>query len=591
MDTQDLKFCMWCGAQIPGAARFCPACGKSQQIATPANPAQSGDTSLIDQRESKPTAGTHPLIPKRLMQPGTQVGGHYIIKDVIGEGGMGVVYLAHDEVRDRQVAIKSLHVNLMGDSGIRKRFYREARLMTEWSHPNVVSVFSIIEHDDLLAYVMEFIDGETLEDYLQKWGGQLPYEDVQFIFGGVLKAMQTAHDRGIVHRDLKPQNILIEVRDDGLIPHVVDFGIAKVIEGTQYTMTGALLGSSHFMSPEQVQDNQSVDQRSDIYSLGVSMYYSITGRCPFEGGNQFGVMIAHVHQAPELPGQYRPKLPLELERLVMDCLAKAPKDRPQSCEEVLTRLEAALKHVTPTRRSKNAAPLPPTLEEPDGTKLILVPSGGMLMGPSRRDVYIDEYYLAQAPVTNRQFQAFIDATHYQPDDAEAQRFLSHWRDGKSPKAILDHPVVFVSWFDARAYCRWSGRRLPTEAEWEKASRGTDGRKYPWGKREPTHSDANYGRKQGKTCPVGNYPKTAAPYGHLDMAGNVWEWCEDTDDPYFYLQGPNRNPRITITPKARQYSCVVRGGSWVFDAQSLRTYARSSFQPEFRLDGVGFRCAL
>ena len=245
MDTVDLKYCLWCGTRVPAVARFCPSCGKSQDPgeakSTPSNP---GDTSWVGRSNPQPTDDTKPLIPKRLLEAGTELGTSYTVESVIGEGGMGVVYLAHDRSRNRKVAIKTLHVNLMGDSGIRKRFHREARLMTEWSHPNVVSVYDIIEHHDLLAYVMEYIDGMTLEEYLEKWGGQLPYEDLWLIFGGVLEAMHAAHDRGIVHRDLKPQNILIEVHENGITPHVVDFGIAKVIEGTQYTMTGALLGSS-----------------------------------------------------------------------------------------------------------------------------------------------------------------------------------------------------------------------------------------------------------------------------------------------------------------------------------------------------------
>jgi serine/threonine-protein kinase len=230
--------------------------------------------------------------------------------------------------------------------------------------------------------------------------------------------------------------------------------------------------------------------------------------------------------------------------------------------------------------------------------MLLVPAGSFQLGPHRRVVLLDRFYLARHPVTNRQFHAFVEATGYMPSDAERHRFLHHFRNGRYPPELADHPVVFVSWTDARAYCRWAARRLPTEAEWEKAARGPDGNKYPWGRDEPTSELANYGQARAKsyplsgeggTSPVTAFPHSASPYGMEGMAGNVFEWCEDVDDPGFYLHGPDRNPRNTI--QLGDAPCVIRGGSWRYDARSLRTYARASFPPTFRLDTVGFRVAL
>ena len=570
-----LMICTSCDAALPDDARFCLRCGAPTGAVT--------DRTLTDD-------GTPATMPSRLMAPGTRLAGVYTVEAVIGEGGMGVVYRATDSSLGRTVAIKALHANLLGDSGIRRRFSREARVMTDWSHPNVVGAYDCIEQDDVHALVMELVEGPTLEEHLQSWGGPLPYDEVLAIFRGVLDAMHAAHERGIVHRDLKPQNILLRIDGDTVLPKVMDFGIAKVIEGTAYTMTGALLGTCRYMSPEQVRTPQQIDTRSDIYSLGVTLYRCVAGQCPFESDNHYELMMAHVNQPPAPPSQYRAGLPPKLGELMLSALAKDPDDRPRDCGDMQRKLEAALADVTPARRPKPKRELEPIIEDSDGSVMVLVEGGPFPMGPNRREVFVDAFHIGRVPVTNRQFETFLRVTGYVPDDEESERFLLHWRGRQCPSAIAEHPVVFVSWPDARAYCAWAGRRLPTEAEWEKAARGEEGRKYPWGRDEPRSEHANFGRpKGGRTMPVGSHPAGASPYGVLDLAGNVWEWCEDVDSPQFYLRGPARNPRYTVQPGGRPH--VVRGGSFLYDAKSLRTHARSSFQPAFRLDGVGFRCAL
>jgi len=344
------------------------------------------------------------------------------------------------------------------------------------------------------------------------------------------------------------------------------------------------------MAPEQVQSPQDVDHRADIYALGVTLYRCVTGRCPFEGNNHYALMMAHCDQAPQPPSDYRPHLPHKLEAIMLRMLAKDRAQRPQTCGELRAALDDALADVTP-RRVEREADHPRVIIEDDGNEMLLVPAGAFQLGAHRRTVMLDRFYLARFPVTNRQFAQFVTATGYRPSDGEATRFLAHWRNGKCPSELLDHPVVFVAWVDARAYCRWSARRLPTEAEWEKAARGTDGQKYPWGRDEPTAELANFGNARGRagTSAVTAHPRGASPYGIEGMAGNVFEWCEDVDDVSFYLHGPERNPRNTIQPGAAP--CVIRGGCYWYDATSLKTYARASFPPTYRLDTVGFRVAL
>ncbi len=528
------------------------------------------------------------LPPARYLKPGTLLSDNYEIQSVIGEGGMGIVYRAIDTTLSRPVAIKTLHSNLMGDRGIRRRFVREARLMTRWSHANVATVYDLIDTDPVLAMVMELIEGQSLERALVAWKGQIPLAELEGVFFGVLDAMADAHQIGIIHRDLKPGNILLRSDADGWTPKVIDFGIAKVLEGTTYTMTGALIGTCRYMSPEQAQKPEHLDHRTDIYSLGVTLYEALCGRGPFEHENNFSLMMAHVTEPPPPPSRFRPELPEGLEALLLDCLAKEPSSRPQSCGIFKARLAESLSGIE-ARRSP-VRPRPRTIHHAHGGSLNLIPGGSFQMGPSRRSVWLDDFYIDRYPVTNRQFARFLKATGYRPSDDEAHRFLSHWTGGLFPERLADHPVVCVSWSDARAYCSWAGLRLPTEAEWEKAARGTDGRRYPWGRPNPGPEHAHFNTHPSHgTAPVSAHPEGASPYGIEDLAGNVWEWCDDVDDPAFYQDGPVRNPRNPAG--AERGSTVVRGGAWMFDAPTLKTWSRRSFQPDYRLEMVGFRAAL
>jgi serine/threonine-protein kinase len=565
--------CAGCGAALASGARFCSACGRGVDPAA--------DTERVD--EGPPLAQDGRLPPMRLL-PGTRVS-RYRIESVLGEGGMGVVYLARDEARGEPVALKCLHSNLCGDPEIRRRFLREARVLRGWIHPSIVVVHELVEHDYLLAIAMEYVDGVSLAEHAARWRGRMPFGEIRALFGGVLEAMDAGHQQGVIHRDLKPDNVLVTRDERGLRPKIVDFGIARILEGTSYTMTGALLGTCRYMSPEQVRRPHLADARSDIYSLGVTLYQLCTGRVPFDSANHFALMMAHVNDEPEPPSALRPDVPPALERLVFDALAKEPEARPATCAVFRARLEEALAEVVETLPPRDE-PLAPVLRR--GTdEMVLVPAGEFLMGPKRRRVHLDAFYVDRVPVTNLAFKRFLDATGYRPSDADAGRFLAHWRGGRLEPALEQHPVVFVSWVDARAYATWAGRRLPSEAEWEKAARGTDGRRYPWGRSEPGPSRANYDKAHGGTTAVGAFPDGASPYGALDLAGNVWEWCEDFDDPSFYLDGPAHNPRSPRRPE--RTLLVMRGGSWMYGSQALRTYSRTSFDHNYRFAAGGFRC--
>ncbi len=570
--------CPSCEADVQADARFCHRCGAVLD---------RSDTLLAATEAPRPVPA--PLPPMRLPE-GTMLG-PYRIEGVLGEGGMGVVYRAEDTAAKRAVALKCLHTNLVGDPEVRRRFAREARVLRVWSHPGAVAVHDFVEHQHILAIVMEIVEGQNLAGHLAKWRGRIPLGEVRSIMADVLEAMDDAHRHGVIHRDLKPDNILLRADGGVLRPKIADFGIAKVLEGTTYTVSGALLGTCRYMSPEQVKTPSLADHRSDIYSLGVTLYELVTGVPPFDGSH-FSVMMAHVGEKPRPPSLIRPEIPPALEDLILDALAKDPAERPGTCGGFRERLLAAIdedERISVSMRASWAS-LPATLHETNGHQMILVAPGPFQMGQGRREVHLDAFYIDRTPVTNEQFKVFLDATGYTPEDDAEGRFLQTWRKGRFPRGQDKHPVTFVSWFDARAYAAWAGRRLPTEAEWEKAARGTDGRKYPWGRTEPSVAHASFARPHDGTSPVGSFPEGASPYGALDMAGNVWEWCDDVDDAAFYENGPPFNPKSTARLGDKRARYVMRGGSFMYDARALRTFARIGYDPHYRVAEVGFRCA-
>jgi len=206
-----------------------------------------------------------------------------------------------------------------------------------------------------------------------------------------------------------------------------------------------------------------------------------------------------------------------------------------------------------------------------------------------RKVYLDAYWIDQTPVTNKMFAKFFAETGYQTE-AERAGDVRSWRQpqglNRNLDGLWDHPVVYVTYHDAQAYCKWADRRLPTEAEWEKAARGTDGRTYPWGNEAPNNKVLNFNWQVEGTSPVDSYPAGASPFGAFDMAGNVWEWVADWYDKQYYKQAPVRNP---TGPSGGKYR-VLRGGSWNYFARFVRAVSRGWDAPTVRLNIRGFRCA-
>ena len=238
----------------------------------------------------------------------------------------------------------------------------------------------------------------------------------------------------------------------------------------------------------------------------------------------------------------------------------------------------------------------------DGAPMVLIPAGDFLMGTplSNRDggrdeypqrlISLDAFYMDVYEVTNGRYLDFITATGHRFPENPRDKKLSLWKESTVRDVFKDHPVVNVDWDDATAYCAWAGKQLPTEAQWERAARGTNGRRFPWGDAEPTRVLANYlnqWRDGAALEPVGSHPQGASAEGVQDLEGNVWEWVADWYDSHYYKDGPARNPRGPSGGTRR----VIRGSGWESEAPLLRSAHRLSSDPKNRNHTLGFRCAM
>ncbi|MGH2349876.1 MAG: BREX system ATP-binding domain-containing protein, partial [bacterium] len=280
---------------------------------------------------------------------GTLLSDRYRIDATLGEGGMGVVYRAHDTVLDRPVAIKTLAGPPLGHDGL-QRLVREAQAAAKLSHPNVVAIYDVLQQNGTPHIVMELVEGKTLREMIpQEW--QAGVELMRPVF----QAIAFAHEHGIVHRDLKPENIVVTPAG---VPKVMDFGLARSEGRSRLTQAGMLVGTVAYMAPEQVLRGEA-DARSDLYSLGCVLYEVVTGRAPFTGEDPIAIISQHLQIPPVAPHWYHAEIPPELEGIILKLMAKDPAERYASASDVI----AALEQLTsaPVSTSVEAAAISPAL--------------------------------------------------------------------------------------------------------------------------------------------------------------------------------------------------------------------------------------
>jgi serine/threonine-protein kinase len=258
--------------------------------------------------------------------------GDYEILNELGAGGMGKVYKVRNVISDRIEAMKILLPDLAGRQELAARFQREIKVLAALDHPNIAALRTALTLDNQLVMIMEYVEGTTLTQRLQQ--GPIPVADAVNYIGQVLEALSYAHQQQVIHRDVKPANMMLTPQG---VVKLMDFGIARSGDDSTLTMTGTTLGSLGYMSPEQVK-GEATDARSDLYSVGISLYEMVTGRRPFRESSDYSIMAAQVNQPPTPPVDLKPGLPPTLNEIILLSIAKEPSGRFQSADAFKTAL-------------------------------------------------------------------------------------------------------------------------------------------------------------------------------------------------------------------------------------------------------------
>ena len=272
-----------------------------------------------------------------MIAKGQLINDRYEIQKLIGEGGMANVYLARDTILDRKVAVKVLRGDLAGDEKFVRRFQREALSASSLSHPNIVEIYDVGEDEGNFYIVMEYIEGKTLKQLIKK-RGVLTLPETMDIMLQLLDALASAHDSYIIHRDIKPQNIMI--KESGLVK-ITDFGIAMALNNASLTQTNSVMGSVHYLPPEQASGKGSTI-RSDIYSLGILMFEMLTGKMPFKGDSAVEIALKHMKEPLPSPKEINPVIPQSVENIILKAAAKNPKNRYRDVREMAEDIKTCL---------------------------------------------------------------------------------------------------------------------------------------------------------------------------------------------------------------------------------------------------------
>ncbi len=570
--------------------------------------------------------------------------GDFEIEDEIAHGSFGIVYKARDSATGKTVALKVLKKREEADWFDQKLFKREGDIHRTLQHPNIVPVLDGGRIEGHLYLAMEFVNGIPLKSLLGKRtegreeGTPIPWEAAIRIIAYACHAVEYAHSEQVIHRDIKPGNILVATsrpdwskalagRDletrgfrpapplrtrDGenaeYWPVICDFGLAKSFrpdrKALTLTLSGRPIGTVAYMSPEAARgDRDKIDERSDVYSLGATLYHLVTGRMTFQTASKERYLARIIREEPPSPRWWVPGLPQEVETIVLTALMNEPTKRYASVRNMLDDLLSLCRTGRIARNPiPNIRPVVILHDGRDQSEMVRIEGGESWMGSSHRAAPAEErprhrvtlktYFIDSYPVTNVQYGLFLYDGHGEwchPDEPVSKDHTpSTWSEEGWRESSL--PVCGVDWWDAFAYAKWAGKRLPTEGEWEAACRiGCEG-DYGFSNANGRLGDYAWYREnsESRTHPVGE--KLPNAWGLYDMHGNVAEWCADWYDEDAYKRTSRMNPKGPSDGSQRAY----RGGSYLESKNDVRCASRGGLEPHLRKAGdfafLGIRCA-
>jgi eukaryotic-like serine/threonine-protein kinase len=363
-NLEGASFCIYCGGSLPESEAPPNAGTAKGQPPAPAPGTLPGRPASGAFHPQGPAPVEPPPPPPGILSAGTLVDGKYTIESVLGEGGMGVVYLASDIHTRVQVVVKAIRTEYAHRPEFKSRILAEGRALATIDHNNVVRLNAVVVEPDALYLVMQFIEGESLDKTVERYVAQqtpMPLDLVLKIFHQVLDGVGAAHREGVIHRDLKPANILIRQRD--AVAKVTDFGIAKAEEDAQAGrgQTKGIIGSLLYMAPEQIKGRKDLDKRVDIYGLGILLYELLVGRVPFDAPSEFEIMKMHLEGQVPMISQMRPDIPPYVDAVIQKACAKKRDDRFASTQEMAAALHEGAARAAQLPATAEAAPAPEAL--------------------------------------------------------------------------------------------------------------------------------------------------------------------------------------------------------------------------------------
>ena len=496
-----------------------------------------------------------------------------IIK-LLGKGGMGSVYKAYDTQLQELVAIKSINHNYAQNESVINMFLNEAKTSLSIIDKNIVRVRDVHLFNGDLYIVMDFIDGIDLKQWMKRHQdvSLRDAEEMYTLIKPIFKALSSAH-KVTVHRDIKPANIMIDSNNK---TYLMDFGIATVIDGSkiidEIKEKSLPVGTKNYMPPEQKNNANNIDQRVDIYAMGVIYYELLTGDKP----NRDNIALA---------SHFNSSVTVDLDSLILKMLAPNREDRYFDCLDIIADMDAIFNGVYRSKRWN--CKIDSSMVEIIDENFVTIPKGYFYRGSGmestvqvekpRAKIYLDSYQISIFPVTNSEYLEFLQDNCF--DYSEEFEYLCSERP--------NHPVTNISWDETLDYCKWIGGELPTEAQWEKASRGK-GNIYPWGD-EFNEICCNIENRIGESVAVDSFEAGVSPYGCYQMSGNVWEWCLDDYVEMFYKtrESKSRNPISVVDGDTK----VIRGGSYDFVKSSARSSYRYYAKRNHKDENIGFRIVL